>query len=38
MFKSSGKVAIEKKHNEQNQPTWTKFSKNNGEVQVEKKA
>jgi phage terminase large subunit len=38
MFKSSGKVAIEKKHNEQNQPTWTKFSKNIGEVQVEKKA
>ncbi len=38
MFKSSGKVAIEKKHNEQDQPTWTKFTKNNGEVQVGKKA
>jgi hypothetical protein len=38
MFKSSGKVAIEKKHHEQDQPTWTKFTKNNGEVQVGKKA
>jgi hypothetical protein len=38
MFNSSGKVAIEKKHNEQDQPTWTKFTKNDGKVQVGKKA
>jgi hypothetical protein len=26
------------KHNEQDQPTWTKFTKNDGEIQVGKKA
>jgi hypothetical protein len=26
------------KHNEQDQPTWTKFTKNDGKIQVGKKA